>query len=826
MIDGVSNLLWEAISKGAASDAESFVESILRNALGWPISRELPFEEIPYEWKPEEIGLDRVASGELAAAVRQVPPLVAGQPWGVFIVEMREGELFRHERGLAGILRRMLAGLIEKKGRKTDSPAWKREELLFILTHEYRDFRFAYFRNPPVGKKSAPLAAFGWLRGDTHIRTLCEMNLPALHWPANPGNREEWVGKWAEAFDVAKVTRQFYRDYEKTFSDLEADINGVSGAGQKRLYAQRLMNRLMFVYFIQRKGWLTFAGGTDYLRRLYDDSKKAGDDFLNDRLYELFFSGFNLNPESLDAKEKKRLDGIIGRVPYLNGGLFAHAGDGTDAKGKARISRKSFEKILGLFEAYNFTISESTPLEIEVAVDPEMLGKVFEELVTGRHETGSYYTPRPVVSFMCRESLKAYLERAGGLAPEAAAGLVDEGDASGLTQTAARTTLEALDGLKAVDPACGSGAYLLGLLHEITAIHKALFSEKLRRDSRSLYQSKLRIISGSLYGVDNDAFAVEIARLRLWLSLAVDSDEPEPLPNLDFKIEAGDSLLSPDPGDTGNAADMYRSKRIPQLEKLKKRFFSEMDETKKRRLHDGIDDLRGELRRAWHSAGFDWRVEFGEAFARPAGGFDLVLANPPYVRHELLDERTKEKLRDFYGRSVYAGTADLYCYFYARGVELLRPGGVLAFISSNKWFKAGYGKKLRGWLGEKCSIRSVVDFGDLPVFENTAAYPMIFVAGKKGAKTAASPATLYAEPKSLDPPYPDLKAVVAEYGAYLPAGSLAGEGWRFADAASQERFETMRKRGVPLGEYVEGKIFYGIKTGYNKAFVIDGETRE
>ena len=149
----------------------------------------------------------------------------------------------------------------------------------------------------------------------------------------------------------------------------------------------------------------------------------------------------------------------------------------------------------GLFYRYNFTVEESTPLDIEVAVDPEMLGKVFEELVTGRHETGSYYTPRPVVSFMCREALKGYLSDKTKASPEASRCPVDRQDAGKLKETHAREILAALDDLKAVDPACGSGAYLLGLLQEMIVLYRLLYSEKLVKDARTLYDLKLRIIS-------------------------------------------------------------------------------------------------------------------------------------------------------------------------------------------------------------------------------------------------------------------------------------------------------------------------------------------
>ncbi len=199
----------------------------------------------------------------------------------------------------------------------------------------------------------------------------------------------------------------------------------------------------------------------------------------------------------------------------------------------------------GLFYRYNFTIEESTPLDIEVAVDPEMLGKVFEELVTGRHESGSYYTPRSIVSFMCRETLKRYLAGATQASRTAIDTLVDAHTIDDLTETNARDIIAALDSLSAVDPACGSGAYLLGLLHELVAVYRSLYSERLVRNPRSLYELKLRIISHNLYGVDIDQFATNIAMLRLWLSLAVEAGEPIALPNLDFKIETGDSLLGP-----------------------------------------------------------------------------------------------------------------------------------------------------------------------------------------------------------------------------------------------------------------------------------------
>ncbi|MBA3767471.1 MAG: class I SAM-dependent DNA methyltransferase, partial [Acidobacteria bacterium] len=240
-----------------------------------------------------------------------------------------------------------------------------------------------------------------------------------------------------------------------------------------RPYTQKLFNRLMFIYFIQKKGWLSFKDQPKekYLRALFNEAIARKENFFSDRLYWLFFRGMSVADMKLGKQTEDELKARRGVVPPLNGGLF-ELEDEMDTRGSVPISNDSFASILDLFERYNFTIEESTPLDIQVAVDPEMLGKVFEELVTGRHETGSYYTPRPIVSFMCREALKHYLQ---GVQPgkEAVNKFVDDEDASELQNPEA--VLEALKRVRVCDPACGSGAYLLGMLHELMRLRVALF---------------------------------------------------------------------------------------------------------------------------------------------------------------------------------------------------------------------------------------------------------------------------------------------------------------------------------------------------------------
>ena len=365
----------------------------------------------------------------------------------------------------------------------------------------------------------------------------------------------------AAAFDVEAVTKRFFKQYKRVFDramDLvqgfergETEDEQEQEAERKKLFVQTLFNRLMFVYFLSRKGWLTFKGDNDYLNALWLDycSKPDQTNFYRDRLSHLFFFGLN-NPQSLDLNFRNSyMASLFGVPPFLNGGLFEKSA--LDERSGVIVPDKAIEPILTkLFDRFNFTVMESTPFDVEVAVDPEMLGKVFEELVTGRHDSGSYYTPRSIVSFMCREALKGYLAgRDTGLAPTDIANFVDERDTSVITLSAARRISEALDGVTVVDPACGSGAYLLGMMQELVELQAALYSDRLRTTARDLYELKLHIIQRSLYGVDNDEFAVNIAMLRMWLSLAIEyeGDKPKPLPNLDFKVVCGDSLLGPDP---------------------------------------------------------------------------------------------------------------------------------------------------------------------------------------------------------------------------------------------------------------------------------------
>ncbi len=625
------------------------------------------------------------------------------------------------------------------------------------------------------------------------------------------------------AFDVEPVTREFFTEYRRIFEEVEEAITGFGrDKDRKRLYTQRLFNRLMFIAFIQKKGWLKFNGDAEYLTALWKahlkDNSVSDKNFYRDRLRLLFFSALN-NPGEVNITGINRgggLKSIIGDVPYLNGGLFEEEDEDRDES--IKVPDKAAGAILNsLFAKFNFTVTESTPFDVEVAVDPEMLGRIFEKLVTGRHESGSYYTPKPIVSFMCREALKGYLETdTASESKDAIERFVEKNEPDDLRN--AEAVLDALRRVKVCDPACGSGAYLLGMLHELLDLRAALFQSR-KLDSLSVYQRKLEIIQTNVYGVDIDPFAVNIARLRLWLSLAVDFEgpKPEPLPNLDYKVERGDSVCSPNP--SGGLELGFRKPLIDEFLRLKSDYLT-AHHSQKRDLKKKVEALRVDIAAWAHKEGvdgFDWPVEYAEVFLN--GGFDVVLANPPWVRQELIVEQ-KPAFKKHYG-DVFDGRADLYCYFYARGLELLRLSGMLSFISSNKWIRAKYGAGLRERISKNSAVRSITDFGELPVFEAAATFPMILVA-QKGNVDGQS---VFTQVQSLDLPYPDVPAIIRANGHLLSKGALRGPHWQLADAQASDKLERFMQTGKPLKEFAVVEVYCGIKTGCNAAFWIDEETK-
>lgn len=549
-------------------------------------------------------------------------------------------------------------------------------EFLMLLTN--RDCNQLHIIHPDLSGRRPGLRRMVVHKGEKH-RTVVERI--ANMWDDYGRKGVPLVNAMQAAFDVEPVTRAFLADYKRVFENAKCKITGFANDERRHLFTQTLFNRLMFIHFVQRKGWLSYDGDTDYLKALWQSYRNDGGspkNFYADRLRLLFFGGLN-NYRSEDVTDGPEAERLIGQVPFLNGGLFEESE--VEKGWSGRVPDDVIEAARAeLFEKYNFTVMESTPFDQEVAVDPEMLGKVFEELVTGRHESGSYYTPREVVAFMCREALNGYLAgKVEGLSEENIAQFVDDRDPSAVHIHLASQVAIALNEVTVVDPACGSGAYLLRMMQELVELQTILFTAA--RTEESQYALKRNIISRNLYGADKDEFAVNIAMLRLWLSLAIEyeGETPEPLPNLEFKVVHGDSLICPSPSGE-NYGDLFRhqaravagqlvdlkSKHMvangPEKEDLRRRIAAVQDE-----LRDALEDSEAT------EGGVDWRIEFAEVFAR-GGGFDIALANPPYVV-------VKDKnLRELYKEGVY-GRMNLYGLFIQRALELTSKGGQIFFIN-------------------------------------------------------------------------------------------------------------------------------------------------
>lgn len=628
------------------------------------------------------------------------------------------------------------------------------------------------------------------------------------------------------AFDVEKVQKEFFRTLQTIYEEsIIPDISKKLPDEKKAREAGLiLLNRLIFLYFIQKKGWLNKKA--NYLADAFKEHRRkpASRSYFSEFLCLLF-----------DALAKPKLDRMydymVGfrAIPFLNGGLFEPNSLASSAD--LHVTNATFIRLFDdLLESYNFTVMEDTPLDVEVAVDPEMLGKIFEELVTGRHDTGAYYTPRPIVSFMCKESLKGYLadKQEKGEAPpplnDAIERFVENHDASGLSHPEA--VLDKLRAIKVCDPACGSGAYLVGMLQELMALRHALF-QKHKVDSRTDYDRKLDIIQNNLYGVDIEATAVNIARLRLWLTLCVeyetqDGGDPPPLPNLDFKIEEKDSVLAP----KVEHGESLHEEQIKQFSDLKARYMKE-PYNKAPLLHK-IQQMRKELS-LWlvhdqANAGgtdFDWRVDFAEVLSQGENpGFDIVIANPPFVRMELIKDM-KRQLASLYPE-FYAGRADLFTYFYARGIELLKQGGLLVYICSSTWTKTATAEKLRKYLRERVTIFRFIDFGNLVVFENVTTYPSIIIAGKvKPSKVHSIRAN---QVRTVQPS--EVESELHVPGILVPQSSLEDSGWRFEKSRIASLRQKIKDVGVPLKKVVNGQLCRGIPTGLNEAFVIDQRVRD
>lgn len=609
-----------------------------------------------------------------------------------------------------------------------------------------------------------------------------------------------------EAFSVKPVTEDFYESYKSVFDTLSNELrNEDIGIEEADRYAHITLNRLMFFYYLQKKGWIGNQKNFVYwFHNQYLESDDS-EEFHKKWLSALFFEGMNKPAgEPIDTDLPEQAERAISEIPHMNGGLFEPTElDNNDTY----LSDEALNTVIrGFLEEYNFTVTEESPYDIDVAVDPAMLGKIYESLIAEqeRGEAGIFYTPRVEVDLMCRMALyEQFCDHANGLDAQNKQDIVEfifsepqewNPDDAGETETLE----EILHELRIVDPACGSGAFLVGMKQVLTELYRKL-------DTTPDYHLKEQIINENLYGVDIKDWAVRVAEFRLWLSL-VEGEEELPdqrpvLPNFSFKLKVGDSLIqkldgefvSLDTltrtfnGDTGDLltelkelkrehfegeADRTEEIEEKQVELLRKHInglienlstdstqqtlFGDETEDLDDRAEERIEELE-EIRNAIDDAGdtgfFMWDIDFSDVMVE--GGFDIVIGNPPYVRQEdiidqgihpeRLEEMDEDKVDDL--KSQYKNDlvnyvektfdikpykrSDIYVYFYFKGIDLLRKGGTLSFITSNSWLDIGYGKRLHEGLLKLTDLSYILGNTSEKSFEDADVNTYITIANRR-----------------------------------------------------------------------------------------------
>ncbi len=705
-----------------------------------------------------------------------------------------------------------------------------------------------------------------------------------------------------EAFSVEKLNKDFFKGYKEhyerfcKFLNAQPDYKSIlidteqtnQDKAEKpiRDFAKKLLGRIVFLYFLQKKGWMGvpmtengWANGNlnfvkNFHQRFLDKSK-----FYSVGLVNLFFKTLN----------HERKDDIFEltdtKIPYLNGGLFDNDQPETN---HFDFPENYFSELFDFFEQYNFTIDENDPDDANVGIDPEMLGHIFENLLEENKDKGAFYTPKAIVQYLCQESLIQYLQtHLGEESIEEIARLVrynERGSIKGFIAKNARKIEELLDSVKVCDPAIGSGAFPVAMLNEI-------FKTKLTLDlTLDPAEVKRHIIQNSIYGVDIDKGAVDIARLRFWLALVVEEDVPSPLPNLDYKIMQGNSLLEsfegielkaihqqkaqlfePQRDLFGNIVDsqvtIFHTQQTENIQSLLEEYFHVENLDKKRSLrkriteavHNHIEyniELREkQLERRISEAGkpvnmntktrkeydklitelqklresrqrlhtlqdrterpyFLWHLFFKDIFDK--GGFDIVIGNPPYIQLQNEGGYLAKQFENE-GFETFERTGDIYSLFYELGYTILKPNGCLAFITSNKWMRAGYGESLRGFFAQKTDPIILIDFAGQKIFENATVDTNILIFVKRSNRENTKTFIVKQKLRSYINEYLDQNKTVNKF--------TNSDSWIILSPIEQRIKEKIEKIGTPLKEW-DIQINYGIKTGFNEAFIIDGKKRE
>ena len=784
--------------------------------------------------------------------------------------------------------------------------------IFFHFADNLNEWRVSFVHRAETLKTSTSAKRYTYLCGTGHpCRTIAE-RFQKLAKKADEGAAIT-VDDMLNAFSVEALSKEFFAEYKVFYEDFVQYITGkryirakgkagyenrvVAGAkvhteifahfqrisngdeqkAEKKVrdYIKKMMGRLVFIQFLQKKGWLGCSddnwndGDRDYLQHLFEYSTaEQQNNFLATVLDPLFFGMLNTNPEDREKHfAQKNWDTTLldcfGKVPYLNGGLFEEdIEDNVPVVFPAVLfgnpAQKEIERtfcssqntdypydascgLLDFFARYNFTIDETDPEDREVGVDPEMLGKIFENLLEDNKDKGAFYTPKEIVQYMCRESLIAYLAEETQDEPAMRDLVLNHN-----TQTIKdkKTVLSALKNIKICDPAVGSGAFPMGMLNELFACRILLEEDSADEERRS--RIKKEIVRENIYGVDIEKGAVDIARLRFWLAIIVDEKIPLPLPNLDYKIMQGNSLLESYEGISLEnllhqnkndlfciteeniktlqtaISDYYQPKTHKSKQTMKQHIsqlvYALLSEQGWSKEHDKLADLK-KIPIDSNSSFFLWHTWFSEVFNRPAdcNGFDIVIGNPPYI--QLQDEGGKlAKLYRQAKFNTFSSMGDIYQLFYEKGIVLLKKKGHLCYITSNKWMRAGYGETSRKYFAEQSQPKILIDLAGEKVFENATVDVNILLLQKTAytQSTCALRGGLDCLENRSD------SSKLSGQSIEFPKN---GNSWVILSDIEQRIKQKIEAVGRPLKEW-DIKIYRGILTGCNDAFIINKEKRD
>lgn len=545
-----------------------------------------------------------------------------------------------------------------------------------------------------------------------------------------------------ESFNFEPVNRRFYLELVEHFSVLVQHLEKQFDRKASVMFTTRLLGRLLFIWFLQKKNLINKSIG--YFK-VSSPTDQTG--YYKKNLEKLFFEVLNR-----EVLERSNGDTI---TPYLNGGLFDTSSTDFYKDSKLTFPDGYFTQLFETLNKYNFTVDESSPEFQQVAIDPEMLGQIFESLlaeqideITGKSEKkakGTFYTPREIVAYMCEESLIQYLKTKITDTPDRDRRLEElvrmpESIFRDQDQNKRRdwkpyrdSILSALydpknkSALTVLDPAVGSGAFPMGMLHLLIKIYSRL-DPKYEKDIAGL---KRNILSRSLYGVDIEQTAIEITRLRAWLSIVVDLPEGEPvepLPNLEFKFVCANTLITLDTSKQSTFTadpelkqklidirdEYYRTSSKAKKEKLQTNY---LKLTYKKSLFDDKETLQLKSYKP-----FD--VSSSSEFYDPelmhgVEAFDVVIGNPPYISALVASKTIRKEIREYYKKKYISaqGTYDIYLLFFERGFSLLESSGGLVYITPTKYLSANYACAFREKVGLDKLVK-VTDFSRVRVFEN------------------------------------------------------------------------------------------------------------